>query len=330
MSILSTEQVIERMRRTRLLNVVPENLELNCEGDRVSHSPDENFEEVYFRNLNEAFGLKIIEVSVDSMNEERERADRKKAEKIADMWIDEAKEVRWQEIGKEQIIMSAQLYLATVKMMEENSCDAVTMSIGPVLKIGKMPVRPPLAEMELAKSNIVTSCESLIDCLTTQLLGFYMTGNLSFVGDVLSASWLKREPVEGTFAVGHCYAPINPYGDDRRVPYIIRNHAITPSTVGILVELPLGETVTVAKLNVYGKKISIFTGRSVDGRSLYENFDDIACRTKVVVKTESEKVMKNYNRETFGVHRVVFFADISKELKDLAASIGFEVIEEDA
>jgi len=40
--------------------------------------------------------------------------------------------------------------------------------------------------------------------------------------------------------------------------------------------------------------------------------------------------MKNYNRETFGVHRVVFFADISKELKDLAASIGFEVIEEDA
>ena len=161
------------------------------------------------------------------------------------------------------------------------------------------------------------------------LSGGWVTGKLSFVGDVLTKDWLGTDLVDATFAIGHCYAPINPYGNDRRVPYIIRNHAITPSTVGIQVELPLNETVTVAKVSVYDKKISVFTGKTVNGRSLYEDFDNTACRTKVVVKTNNEKPMKNYDREIFGCHRVVFYADFREGIKDLTTLIGFEVIEED-
>ena len=319
--------VLKELKGTRLLNIVPENLKLNCE-DLIGSALNEDYEEVYFRNLEEVFGLEIVDVLVDEINEEREKADRKEAKKIADTWVREAKEVRWKEIGEEQIGMSAQLYLATVKLMKKYNCDAVTMSIGPVLNIGKMPVRPPLAEMELAKSGIVTSCESLIDCLITQLLGFYITGKLSFLGDVLTSGWLGTDLVNATFAIGHCYAPINPHGNDR-VPYIIRNHAITPSTIGIQVELPVNETVTVVKVSVYDKKISVFTGQTVDGRALYKDFDNIACRTKVVVKTNNEKPMKNYDQAIFGCHRVVFYANFREEIKDLATLIGFDVIEED-
>jgi len=335
------ENALEKLRRTRLLNIIPGDdssiasdifmsYSLNCE-DLIGHASNEDYEEVYLRNLKEVFGLEIVNILVDEINEEREKADREKAKEIADKWIHEAKEVRWNEISKEQIIMSAQLYLATVELMKKYNCNAVTMSIGPVLRIGKIPVRPPLAEMELAKSGIVTSCESLIDCLVTQLLGFYITGKLGFVGDVITKDWLRQDLVSATFTVGHCYAPINPYGDDRRVPYIIRSHAVTPSTVGIQVELPLNETVTVAKLSVYDKKISVFTGKTVDGRSLYKDFDNIACRTKVVVKTNNEKPMKNYykEKEIFGCHRVVFYTDFREEIKELATLIGFEVIEED-
>ena len=322
------KNVLGKLKRTRLLNIIPENLKLNVE-DLFGCASNEDYEEVYFRNLKEAFGLEIVDVLVDEINEERERADRKEAKEIAGKWIQEAKLVKWEEISKEQIIMSAQLYLATVKLMKKYNCNAVTMSIGPVLRVGKMPVRPPLAEMELAKNGIVTSCESLIDCLITQLLGFYTTGKLSFVGDVLTEGWLGTKVAEATFAIGHCYAPINPHGDGRRVPYIIRNHAITPSTVGIQVELPLNETVTVAKVNTYGKEISVFTGETVNGSDLYEDFDNIACRTKVVVRTDNEKPMENYDREIFGCHRVVFYNDFREEIKDLAKLIGFEVIEED-
>lgn len=96
--------------------------------------------------------------------------------------------------------------------------------------------------------------------------------------------------------------------------------------VGIQVDLPLNERVTVAKISVYDKKISVFTGESVDGSSLYKNFEDIACRTKVVVKVEDiETLMRNYDRQTFDVHRVVFYGDYRKE--DIATLIGFEVVE---
>ena len=172
-----SKNVLKKLKRTRLLNIVPENLKLNCE-DGIGHASNEDYEEVYFRNLKEAFGLEIVDVLVDEINEEREKADKEEAKKIADKWTREAKEVRWKEISEEQIIMSAQLYLATVRLMKKYNCDAVTMSIGPVLRIEKMPVRPPLAEMELAKNAIVTSCESLIDCLITQLLGFYITAHI--------------------------------------------------------------------------------------------------------------------------------------------------------
>ena len=147
------KNVLGKLKRTRLLNIIPENLKLNVE-DLFGCASNEDYEEVYFSNLREAFGLKIVDVLVDEINEERERADREEAREIADKWIQEAKEVKWEEISKEQIIMSAQLYLATVKLMKKYNCDAVTMSIGPVLRIGKMPVRPPLAEMELAKKSL--------------------------------------------------------------------------------------------------------------------------------------------------------------------------------
>lgn len=316
---------LKRLKQSRLLNIIPDNIKLNVEDanasliDKIS---SKNYEEVYFRNLKNTFGLTVVNVLIDEMNKETSRVDIKKAEKMADKWIKEAKEVRWEETSREKIIKAAQQYFAIVKLMKKYNCDAVTVSIGSALYQNKLEIRPPLAEMELAKNGIVTSCESLIDCLVTQMLGFYVTGRPSFIGDTLGI-----DPINDVAIYGHCYAPINPHGDDR-IPYIIRSHAVTPTTVGIKVELPLNETVTVAKISIYDKKISIFTGKSADGKSLYKDFEDIACRTKAVVKVNNiETLMANYDRQTFGVHRVVFYGDYKKEFEDLSAMVGFEVVE---
>jgi len=283
---------LKKLKQSKLLNIVPNNVKLNVEdGNIIDKISSEDYEEGYFGNLKEPFGLTVVNVLVDEMNEETERADKEEAERMADKWIREAKEVKWEEISKEKIIRAAQQYLAIVKLMRKYDCDAVTVSIGSALYQGKLEIRPPLAEMELAKDDIITSCESLIDCLVTQMWGFYVMGRPSFIGDTLGI-----DPVNGVAIYGHCYAPINPHGEDR-VPYTIRSHAITPTTVGIQVGLPLNETVTVAKISVYDKKISVFTGESVDGRPLYKNFEDVACRTKVVVKVNNIKaLMANYDR----------------------------------
>lgn len=39
--------------------------------------------------------------------------------------------------------------------------------------------------------------------------------------------------------------------------------------------------------------------------------------------------MRNYDRQTFGVHRVVFYGDYRGEFKDLATLVAFEIVEED-
>ena len=78
--------------------------------------------------------------------------------------------------------------------------------------------------------------------------------------------------------VMHCELPLNPYGDDRKAPYIIRNLPLWEQNKGgaaVQVNLPIGETVTVAKISMHQKKIVVFTGKSVDGRDFWEHWDDM-------------------------------------------------------
>ncbi len=153
--------------------------------------------------------------------------------------------------------------------------------------------------------------------------------------------------------IGHCYGPINPHGNDR-VPYTIRNHAYYElgwdttdprrawrtdaqvrankqlkkehiTLVGIRVKWPIDEVVTVVKVNVYDKKIEIYTGRSIDGNYVYKDFDNRVCRSKLALSLD--KPFKRLRRDRWGCHRVVFYGDHRQKIKDLAALVGFELVE---
>ncbi|MCD6351787.1 MAG: hypothetical protein J7M26_06680, partial [Armatimonadetes bacterium] len=93
--------------------------------------------------------------------------------------------------------------------------------------------------------------------------------------------------------------------------------------------LPVGEQVTVAKLSVHDRKLSLFGGESVDGEELFPEFSDILCRTKLVVRTDAQALFEKVDWKTFGVHRVAFFGDWRQQFKDLAKLMGFEVVEKD-
>ena len=85
----------------------------------------------------------------------------------------------------------------------------------------------------------------------------------------------------------------------------------------------------VIKVNVLEKKISILSGEVVSGESIWKNFNESSCCTKVVVKTNAKRIYENFDHRTFGNHQVLFYGDHRKKIKDLATLIGFEVIEED-
>lgn len=294
-----------------------------------------DYDRVYAQTLRE-IGPEVAHASLVELNEEIVGVDEAEASDVADLWIEQAEEVR--ETNREEILKAARLYLAMERLMEKYRADGITIrSLVPWVG-GLIDVTPCLANTELNRQLRVGVCEGLVNSAITEMFAMYATGNPSFIGDILGI-----DRIHDTVTLAHCQCPINPYGDET-VPHTIRSHALQTanemlpadypeagSSLGaaVQVHLPLGEPVTALKFNLYDKTIAVSTGVSVSGDELYTSFQDILCRTKVVMKTDTELFEKKYDTARFGVHRNIVYGDHRTMLKDLAALLGFEVVEED-
>jgi len=141
------------------------------------------------------------------------------------------------------------------------------------------------------------------------------------------------DPLNNTVIIAHCEGSFKPYGDERRAPYVIRNLPFVEENTGgacVQINYPIGETVTVAKISIYKKKISIFTGETVSGEELFPYWHDVLGRNKIAVKADAKALIENVDWKTFAWHRVAFFGDYRQKIKDLAKLIGFEVVEKDS
>ncbi len=282
------------------------------------------------------------------------------AAEVADKWIREAEAVV--EVEKEDIIKVAKMYLSIKKLLEKYNANAWTLITREqnVLNITEM---PPLAEMQSYLDGIPACCEGMVDALVTQMTGTYISGRPGFIGDRLSNYLFKLKPEfeqpRDVVIFGHCYMPINPHGKDR-VPYIIRSHQygmtrgkdgiILPYPTGkiqgapfvsLLTHWPIGETVTITKFNVWEKVVSVFTGEIVAGDFYFRDFEETACRDKLVVKVDNYKDCENSkdcylfpvteggkgfrHMGKWGYHDAVFCGDYKEEILKLAKLIGFDV-----
>jgi len=251
------------------------------------------------------------------------RVTEEEAEKIARMWTDGAKEIK--DTNEAEILRSARLYLVLKELMGEYNCGAVTTEGYGVFagyRKGNIPSQG-LASSQFCMDGIVATSECLIDSLLIQQLMLNTTGRLGFNGDYII------DPFNNIAILGHCECPFNPYGDGRKSSYTIRNLPRLKKYEGgacVQVDLPLNETVTVTKISMYDKKISLFTGKTVSGRDFFEDWDDLACRTKLAMETDTEALLDNLDWRTFASHRVAFYGDFTEEIKDMATLIGFEVV----
>jgi len=297
--------------------------------------PDD-YNGVYSKRLKE-IGLIIEHISLTDLNREIQKIKENEAEEITNIWIKEAEEVT-KGTNKEEILKSAKMYLGVRNLMEEYNANGITIrSLVPWVK-GIINVTPCLVNTELNKQLKVGVCEGLVNSAVTEMFGIYIADEPSFIGDVVGI-----DKINETITFAHCQSPINPHGDDR-VPYIIRSHALqrgnkmlpddypeagsNPSAV-VEVKLPIDEVATAVKFSLYNKKIAVSKGITVPGEKLYKDFNNILCRTKLVIKTDTDAFEKKYDTVTFGVHRNIFYGDLREKIKDLATLIGFEVIEED-
>jgi len=284
----------------------------------------EEYDKIFVDNLKETFGAYLVPIPQNDLVEKYNAQDEVKAKEIANKWIDESSGIRG--TNEAQIVRSAKLYLAMKELIEEHDCDAIGTE-----GYGKFPghysVLPSqgLPSSQLCTEGIVAAGETLLNSLITQQLGYNFTGCTGQDGDYF-IDFLNDIAI-----TAHCEAPFNPYGDEKRAPYIIRNLPFfeEENTGGAVVQVnyPIGVPVTVAKIDMNNKKIAVFTGETVSGEELFPYWNDLLCRTKVAIKTNAKALHDNRDWNTFGHHRVTFFGDYRQEFLDLAQLIGFEAVE---
>jgi len=316
----------------------------------MAEEPSE-YDRIYPKRLKEYLGMEIKIVRSKELNQEIAKITQEEAEKMSDMWINEATEVR-RGVKRKDIIRAAKMYLGLNALREKYDTQAVTLASWYMAK-KQIPLiaLPAMAWLEFSKKHIPGSCQCHIDCLVTMLIGQYITGgNAGFDGDILNDCAFEPtgERPKNVIVVAHCGAPITPHGNDR-LPYTIRDHIMNNSLrlngpppdatlVAPTVTWPAGEAVSVIKFDVYRKKVSIHTGTILDGNALYRNFRDAICRNKVVVQIDNPEhsylLPSSPNESAFrdwfgswGCHQVVFYGNLRKEIKEFAALTGFGVVE---
>jgi hypothetical protein len=105
-----------------------------------------------------------------------------------------------------------------------------------------------------------------------------------------------------------------------RAPYIIRTHLEDNAGVALQVKMRVGQAVTVAKL-VNLDTMLLSTGTITDNPE-----SDRGCRTKITTKVaDARKMLNGY---TGGLHRVIFYGDRVNAIRDLAALMQFNVVDE--
>jgi len=336
-------QVLERMKESKILAVTDGPLTDFFQRGDIHNVYDgdirqkKNREEIFLNAVEKSLGVKVTKIGIEevSSNEQIQEIwfdeNHKKAEEIAKTWIAEAKGMK--DTIESEVVKAAKVYLALEILMEKYNATAIAFHLRSLIKNPRPEdkIWPSLGDSELQKRGIVACCQAHLNVVLTHMLAQYAFGRPSMMGDII------YEPFNDVSIVMHCGAPWNPYGDDRRVPYVIRDHAErsvkghSKPGVGACSEVlfPVNEPVTIWRLDVLSKTILVHTGTTVSGYSLYKDFGYLMCRSKLVAKVDTKQIQRYVYQDKFGVHRTVTFGDHRDKIKDLATLMGYTVIEED-
>jgi len=272
----------------------------------------------YSSKIKKLLGTQVIRMGSNELNAYYEKVDEEDARKWADKWINEALKIV--EPSREEIVKSAKMYLALKKAMKDKGANAVTVDCLGLFYANKIPAYPCLAFFQLNNEGSTGVCESDLDSTVTQLLMRYLTGRPGYVSDPVI------DTATNQIIYAHCVATNRVFGpEDLSNPYIIRSHSEDREGASVQSLMPLGETITTVKLNMLEKIMSIHQGKTVANVE-----EDRACRTKLAAEANAEKILDNWVwGGNWGWHRVTFYGDWKKQLRDLATLLGVELFQED-
>ena len=331
--------VVKELGKTRILMVKRATDEIiasvNYRGDyNQAFVRDHNEQSI--KILKDLFGISVVSVEPEEFYLTYKNIDIRKAGETADKWIKGARKV---EASRNEVIKTARGYLALDELRVKYNCNAVSTHIRTVTGSGELKdLYNPGVGLELGfkTRGIQAVCQNYPDLLITQVLGYLLTGKPSMLSDFIYDAFNETE------IVLHCGIPVNPFGDDRVLPYTLRTHAESPvrdrpeqpgSSTGMTVEWPAGEPVTFWEIHSMIGEVRLNTGVIVNGKLIYnggEDLDNVMCTGKIVAKVDNaKKLQEEFRPYLYGIHTNATLGDLRSQIKDVAVLLGLKVTETD-
>ncbi|MFX1315503.1 MAG: hypothetical protein ACFE9T_06530 [Promethearchaeota archaeon] len=274
-------------------------------------------ETLYKNHLKEIFDIEMVRGDPREILEYYNKVNDEKVEKVTNKWKRDALRV---EPSDKTIFNSAKLYLAFKNLLTDKKIDIFAPDCGTFLLTGILPAYPCMAFFEMSNEGLYGICESDLDSTISFLFGLFLTNRPGFVSNQ------TLDIVKKQITYLHCMAPNRLYGiEGPPAPYEIVFHGeIHFLGASPCVKFPIGEPVTTIKISIFDKKISIRSGKIINNV-----VNKKGCVSKMLIKGDVEKILKNFDWESFGWHRVTFIGDWREEFIIGAKILGLEVIEED-
>jgi L-fucose isomerase-like protein len=300
--VVGLMRVPARMKQTRILVVgPPQGTAAGCSQEMVKKK----------------LGAELVMISNDRILKAMQAIDPKAAEHEAqEYWIGQAKKIV--EPTRQEIIHSARMYLAVKDLMIKEKAQAITSSHC----MGNP--RGCLTFSKLNDQALVGACEGDMDSTLTMLLFAYAFRIPGFITDPVV------DTGKNALVHFHCTSATKMDGPcGKRLPFVIRTQSDSRAGVALEVQNRVGQAVTCAKL------VNLDTMLMVTGKIIETSTSPLACRTQFAQTVpDAQRLLLNWGSGVIhgGVmtllHRVVFYGDYTKPMKDLGDLMGFKVIEE--
>jgi hypothetical protein len=210
---------------------------------------------------------------------------------------------------RQDLINAAKNYFASLKIMEEEGCQGITMDCLGLVGNREIPTPPCLAWAEMFEHGRSGTCEADLNAVMSHELCLKLLDRPGFQQDPVA------ETEHNTLIGAHCVCATKLNGwDQPAVPHILRSHSESNLGVSVQVLWPVGQDVTVMQI-VHPNKILLGKGKVLRN---YDTPPAGGCRTSVEITLDGPPD----TRDTKGFHQLFILGDHVRQFQAYAQLYG--------
>lgn len=249
--------------------------------------------------------LKVVFDKMDALPKEVYEADMKKMEETYPT----------DQLPEGHLENHSRLYLALKEVMKEQQYDFGTLKCWP--EMGNLHTTPCAVLGRLADDGINIGCEGDVDAELTQMAEYYLTGEPSFITDLINIDEEKN-----VITFWHC-GNAAPSLCNSKYGIEMRNHPLAGQGTAFYGSLKPGRVTAARFCNIDGQyKLFLLKGEAVDMDRYTKG-----CMANVRVERPVREVIEKIIDEGIPHHYSLVWEDVAEALKQVCALLSIPVIE---